>query len=407
MASALIIVRQECIHEGYYAAMKVILTGTVGLDKTAYLQKFAGIAARQGLEVLIYNVGERMYAEAPDIARGRILDVPLTRLGSLRRSVFKDLLQIMKDHEHIVVNTHATFRWRHGLFPAIDFDQIAQFDPDYFVCLMDNVEQVHARLEREHEIDHSLKDLLVWREEEIIATEMMTMATNAIRQAGGCDKNRPAARFYQLAQGKKQRTAQTLYQLLFEPEKRKVYLSFPITHVSDLPETLRDIYLFRQCVSSYFTVFDPGDLEEQDLYLAAVQASQSGQRTVEVEADHGKVSFEASEILQAAGDIHAQIYARDFSLIDQSDMIISLIPELANGKPAVSSGVERELQHAHEATREVYVIWQPRSAPSPFITETATAVFGSLEQALHYFEQAGYLNRQSDGRGQNTLFPVW
>ncbi len=66
-------------------------------------------------------------------------------------------------------------------------------------------------------------------------------------------------------------------------------------------------------------------------------------------------------------------------------MIISYIPELPDGKPGLSSGVERELQHAHEATKEVFVIWPSRAAPSPFITETATRVFAALDEALAYF----------------------
>ena len=35
-------------------------------------------------------------------------------------------------------------------------------------------------------------------------------------------------------------------------------------------------------------------------------------------------------------------------------------------KPILSSGVERELQHAHETTKEVYVVWRSDSEPSPF-----------------------------------------
>jgi len=66
-----------------------------------------------------------------------------------------------------------------------------------------------------------------------------------------------------------------------------------------------------------------------------------------------------------------------FKLIDQSDMIVSLVPELPSGKPGLSSGVERELQHAYETTKEVYVVWQPKADPSPFITETATKIFSS------------------------------
>ena len=66
-------------------------------------------------------------------------------------------------------------------------------------------------------------------------------------------------------------------------------------------------------------------------------------------------------------------------------MIISFIPELADGKAAISSGVERELQHAHEAAKEVFVIWAAKAAPSVFITQTATKVFRTVDEAMEYF----------------------
>lgn len=72
-------------------------------------------------------------------------------------------------------------------------------------------------------------------------------------------------------------------------------------------------------------------------------------------------------------------------------MIVSFIPELPGGKPGLSSGVERELQHAYETTREVYVVWRPAAAPSPFITETATRVFSSTQEALEHFHAKGYI----------------
>jgi hypothetical protein len=57
--------------------------------------------------------------------------------------------------------------------------------------------------------------------------------------------------------------------------------------------------------------------------------------------------------------------------------------------PGLSSGVERELQHAFEHTKDVYVIWKPTKNPSPFITETATRIFESTGEALAYFEEQG------------------
>ena len=95
------------------------------------------------------------------------------------------------------------------------------------------------------------------------------------------------------------------------------------------------------------------------------------------------------EILDIAGDVDGQIYMRDFKLIDQSDMIVSLVPELPGGTPGLSSGVERELHHAFEHTKEVYVVWKPKKNPSTFITETATKIFRSVDEALKHFEDKG------------------
>ncbi len=67
------------------------------------------------------------------------------------------------------------------------------------------------------------------------------------------------------------------------------------------------------------------------------------------------------------------------------------------GIPGLSSGVERELHHAFEHTKEVYVVWKPKKQPSPFITETATKVFHTVDQALAYFEAKGMF-------GQKNLF---
>ncbi len=91
--------------------VRVIVTGQVGLDKKLFLEQVIEIAKQNGHEVRLFNVGEMMYSEAPDIAPGRILDLPRQRLTALRRSVFKDILVAAANSGNIVVNTHATFRW--------------------------------------------------------------------------------------------------------------------------------------------------------------------------------------------------------------------------------------------------------------------------------------------------------
>lgn len=357
----------------------IVVTGQVGVDKKPFLEQVVQVAAEHGHTVLLLNVGDRMYAEAPDVVPGRILDLPLGRLNSLRRAVFKDIIVEAGQAPYAIVNTHATFRWKHGLFPAFDHDQIRQLNPDLFCTLVDNMDAVHARLSCDHDVQHSLKDVLVWREEEILATEIMA---SIIRGWG---------HFFVLARGQARRTAESVYRLMFEPHRKRVYPSFPMTHVMDMPDTLAEINEFRQVLAEHFITFDPGDVDEKNMLIKAGLARKAGQSGLEWPTHDKPMHFDVQEILSVASDIDGQIYARDFKLIEQSDMIISYIPAGANGRPILSSGVERELQHAHETTKEVYVIWRSPCEPSPFVTETATRVFRTTAEAVEHFRQAGHL----------------
>jgi adenylate kinase len=364
--------------------MRAVVTGQIGMNKKSYLNAAATLAGQRNRPIEVFHVGDMMYAEGRDIRPGRILDLPLSRLTALRRAAFKDIISATsptEQHPNIIVNTHATFRWRHGLFSAIDFDQIQKFNPNMLICLVDNIEVVHHRLHAEHDIDATLKDCMVWREEEILATELLAQAT-------GCQNH-----FYVLSRGRQADTIETCARLITRPDMRKVYPSFPMSHVVDMPDILAEIDHFRAELAKHFIAFDPGDVDEKLLLDRAIAASREGKDWLEVSAHSfgGRASEKAvrvsvREVLDIAGDVDGQIYMRDFKLIDQADMIVSLIPELPNGVPGLSSGVERELQHAWEHTKEVYVVWKPRKNPSPFITETATKIFRSVAEALTWFE---------------------
>jgi len=370
--------------------MRAIVTGQIGVDKKPYLDAAAKLSGERGESIELFHVGNMMYSEANDVRPGRILDLPISRLNTLRRAAFKDVISAtrpIEEHRNVVVNTHATFRWHHGLFSAFDFDQIRAFAPDLFICLVDNIEVVHERLHQEHIVDATLKDCMVWREEEILATELMA-------EAMGCRND-----FYILSRGRHQPTLETCIRLVTRPDMRRVYPSFPMSHVVDMPEVLAEIDGFRAQIAEHFIAFDPGDVDEKLLLETALAAAREGKDFIEIpqhmfgtgRADDDPVRIPTREVLDIAGDVDGQIYMRDFKLVDQSDMIVSYIPELPGGIPGLSSGVERELHHAFEHTKEVYVVWKPKKSPSPFITETATKIFDSVEDAMSYFEENGML----------------
>jgi len=374
--------------------MRAIVTGQVGVDKGPYLEALKKEAVRRGLDLAVCHVGQMMYAEAPDVPAGRILNLPITRLNALRRAVFKEILRTAERHRHVVVNTHATFRWKHGLFAAFDFDQIKAFRADLYLTLLDNVDAVHQRLLRDHDIDHTLKDIMVWREEELLATEILA---NVLKGHG---------HFFMLSRGRPELTAPTLYRLLFEPKRKKAYLSFPMSHVMDMPDTLAEIERFKRTMNEHFTCFDPADVDELALHTQALAAMQEGRTTIDVAGPEGRLVLKTADVAQISGDILGQIYARDFKMIDQSDLIVSLIPELPGGKPALSSGVERELHHAFEGGKEVYIIWRCNAMPSPFITETATKVFADTDEAVSFFREKGYVVPPSSPSSRGELFPA-
>jgi adenylate kinase len=365
--------------------MRVVVTGQVGLDKKPFLARVVELAAEAGSELAVCNIGRMMYAEAPDVAAGKILDLPLSRLNSLRRSVFKDVLATCARTSNVLVNTHATFRWRHGLFYAFDYDQMKALDAELYVVLVDHIDRVHYRLTRDGHTDHSLKDLMVWREEEVLATELLSQIV------------RGHGHFYICARGDGDSTAATLMNLICRPHLKKAYLSFPMSHVDGSGAVLDEIEAFRREMKRHFVCFDPADVEEKPLCALALQAAEAGHRTVETGPPTARAVMETGQLLDILADIDGQIYARDFKLIDQAEMIVSLIPQLDDGRPELSSGVERELQHAHEATKDVFVIWRPAAAPSPFITETATRVFHSTEEAVRFFLDNGYVPAPPSG----------
>ena len=363
--------------------MRAIVTGQVGVNKKGYLQKVVDFAGERGTSIGLFNLGDMMYAEAPDIRPGRILDLPLARLRSLRRAAMKDVVREAESAQHVILNTHATFRWRHGLFAAFDFDQIKAFAPDTLICLVDNIEVVHARLHQDYTSDATLKDLMVWREEEIMATELLAQALNIPN------------RLYVLSRGRYHDTIETCYRLICKPEMRKVYPSFPMTHVEKLPEVRQIIDDFRTELAKHFTAFDPGDVDEKLLLGAALEAAKEGEDFISAAAGSFRpgehLQVPVRQVLDIAKDIDGQIYTRDFQMVRQSDMIVSMVPALPDGSPGLSSGVERELQHAFDHSRDVYVVWHPEKPPSPFITETATKVFGTTQEALAHFEAKGFL----------------
>src|SRR5207253_5081852 len=101
----------------------------------------------------------------------------------------------------------------------------------------------------------------------LLATEMLA---NILRGYG---------HFFMVSRGRNILTTQTIFRLMFEPQRKKVYPSYPMSHVMHLPETLAEIDRFRATINEQFIAFDPGDVDEFVLHTAAQKASAENKET--------------------------------------------------------------------------------------------------------------------------------
>lgn len=352
--------------------MRMLVTGLSGLKKRKPLEAVVKKLRKDGFDISLFNVGDMMYAENPSIKAGRILDLPLSHLRQLRRTVFRDIAKC--ESEHIIVNSHATFRWRTGLFSAFDFDEIRSFQPDICVSLVEDVDQTWLRLKKDRTPgihDYTMKDLFVWREEELLATQLLAQIPNKCSE------------FMIIPLPD---TEMLIEKLFAQPKLKRAYISFPITNVLDKPDIMADIENFKQEMKKIFLAFDPFSVKESWMVseVDKIKRGEVKHKYLEVEFEGKMAKLPYDEVAQCLRDIDGQIITRDLGLIDQSDMVVAYMPDI-DDQPVNSPGVMREITHASHTTKDVYIIWTAKREASPFIKDMVPnpkGIFPSLDVAI-------------------------
>jgi adenylate kinase len=346
--------------------MVVIFTGQSGLDRTTYLAGLERLARERGHSFKVFAVGDLLY-ELKHIERGRILDTPVAEMNALLQAVFERIRRERAEYKDIAVNTHATFRWKRGLIRGTDYRLIEPLKPDVYVTMIDDIADVKRRLDQEYPDRFRYRDAMVWREEETLTTSLLAALTG-----------RP---HYVFA---RKHPISTLYGLLFEPDKPKVYTSFPISAVVSNAPVMAQIDEFKGEIARHFTVFDPYTISEKKLDYAVQAARRRGEDKITYEVDGGSMVIDIAELESILPDIDDQIIARDFHLVEQSDFLVAYYPCYDNGEPIHSAGREREVAHARDLGKPVYSIWQSAKEPGPFEQDSATKIFRTLGEARDF-----------------------
>ncbi len=334
--------------------MKVVCTGSSGSDRMGYLQSVREIAQKAGLELELFNVGDMMLQKASDmgspVSREKILDLPSSTLAWLRGTVLEEIVRRVDEHENSIIATHTCFRWKKFLSPAFDTYYLGQLNPDFHITVTDDYDAIRDRLEQTDQWKGRLQlwEILVWRDEEFFITKLLAQYYRKPH--------------YVIA---REEPADILFNLMFRPDCKRAYLSFPITAIErEQPEKIEETQRFLAELRKYLVVFDPLAIKELESARRLYQ-----QEDAEIDA----------EIMRILED---QTVARDYQLIDQSDMVIVYYPVR---EP--SPGVLSELIYGFSHDKEVYMVFPYEI--SPFLQYYCTKIFSTGEELIDYLQESG------------------
>lgn len=370
--------------------MRVLFTGQTGIDKKGQLQTLRDYCAQKGTDIdAVFNIGDIMYEESQrsgtPLQEGKILDLPLAQLGALRRAAFTKIRYESSAMQNVFVNSHAVFRWNNRLFRAFELPEIQEFNPEIVVTLIDDVEAVKLRLDEFKgsgslplDATYGLKDLMVWREEETLASEILASVLGVPHYVMGVSIESEVS----------PNPLEVVFHLMFEPWKRKAYISYPISDAQAKPRIWENVTRYRKLARSYLTAFDPLMISEKRLPDLMRQRKQQDPEATDLECTVlGKtVLLNLQEIEAIADDIDGQVVARDYRLIDQSEMIVAYFPVDTDGSPLIAGGVQSELEHAAASTKEIVIVWEASRDPTPFIEQKADKRFASLSELESYLQ---------------------
>ena len=344
-----------------------IFTGVSGSERIEFLQELGEYISSHGKNVHIHDVGELIYNECRKnnipIVDDLILDMDHSQLRLLRSLALKEvqnsILKKEEDYIHLV-GIHATFRWKERLIPGISYQDVVDLNPAGFVNIIRDVKDIMQLNSSNPKWDkHTLpnvQETQEWMMVEEFATEILAeMSSTPIYLVS---RNHHIDNVADL----------------FLTNKKKIYLSYPITAVQqDEPELLEKIQgEILGKLEKLFIVFNPLSIE--DMPLLNEEFSEIVPEEME------KLSSKAKSIIKA------RTIERDFQFIDQSDaVVVFYLTE------KVSPGVLAEIYYAHRNQKPVFMVFPAKK--SPFIEDAVSHIENDIDSLMKRLEDFAYPNK--------------
>lgn len=307
----------------------VFVTGISGSGAEEFLKKVVADASSHKHKVKLHDIGNIMYNYAidddPKVKWNKILDAGKSTLRNLRARAFESVEHQVKtypDYLHII-DIHLSFRWKAYLSPGFQLHILSKFQPYVrcFINLIEDISRVQERLKNTGWGKRKILELLLWRDEELFLTDLVAAMFDRLGSIA-LSVAEPSI---------------MLEQIIWHPERKKVYLSFPITNIQNDNNARMEIENFRNKIRDFLIVFDPYASKDYD------------------------ETYKRKEMKSLRKQIGEATEDRDYRFIDQADAIVVYYP-----KNVPSKGVDAEMNYARLTGKDIFLYCPEDLGGGPF-----------------------------------------
>jgi hypothetical protein len=222
-----------------------------------------------------------------------------------------------------LVDLHLSFRWKAYLTKGFEPYILSAFIPKVrcFINIIEDLPKIQHRLAQTAWGHRQILELLIWRDEELLLTDMFADICGRIPS-------------YAVA---KAEPASVIESLIWHPATKKVYLSFPITAIKTDTNARKEIEEFRDQIRGFLVVFDPYACRDYD------------------------ETYKRRQMKALRKEVGETTVDRDFRFINQADAVVVYYP-----KKVPSKGVDSEMRHAQEIGKTIFLYCPEDLGGGPF-----------------------------------------
>lgn len=303
--------------------MIVFSAATAGSNRHLMEKEVLKMASRKGKTIRVINFIDEMVDSAKTLNKkinpSTLPNLDIKTLEVLKKMAFHKISDTVKSHSDtdFIIDGHMSFWWRSGPISLLKISDFKELDPDFFVTVVAEPDYMLKSLKSKNEWtdkEVNVYELTIWSELEKYTTDIVSEALGKKHYILGTHEE-----------------PSVLYDLMYSPEKLKVYVSFSMAHNE---KGYKDLDKFLNKIKKYAIIFNP--------------------RTIDLKAYYG-MNDDRMQTL-----VYNQTVRRDYGLIEQSDLVIVYLPTLV-----YSSGVDSERLYAHNSGKQV-LLYFPFEMYSPF-----------------------------------------